>query len=270
MSFSLNGKTAIVTGAANGVGRAIALHFADVGANVMCVDIDEERLTEDLGEIAEQENSKIRLFAGDLRERLTIANLLSATLDAFDRVDVLVNASRQVLASDPLNPEDDAMEVMLQQNLMASFRLTQYVAKRMIKQAAEDESEDGNIGSIVNLSSIAADRTRPGLLAYSVSAAALDQLTRSMAVALSGQRIRVNAIAIGSVMSASLQMQLKDRSGLREEILSNTPLGRIASANEVVEAAQFLASDSAGFITGQVLTMDGGRTLLDPVSVPAH
>ncbi|MDG1802304.1 MAG: SDR family NAD(P)-dependent oxidoreductase, partial [Paracoccaceae bacterium] len=95
MSFSISGKTAIVTGAANGVGLAIGRHFVDGGANVMFVDMDEAGLSKELGKAVEDE-SNVRMFAGDLRQKLTIANLLSATIDAFDQVDILVNASRQV------------------------------------------------------------------------------------------------------------------------------------------------------------------------------
>ncbi|WP_209015960.1 SDR family NAD(P)-dependent oxidoreductase, partial [Roseibium sp. RKSG952] len=91
MSFSIAGKTAIVTGGANGIGLAIGRHFADAGANVMFADMDEKRLLEELGEQADDSN--IRYFAGDLREKLTIANLLSATLDAFDQVDILINGA---------------------------------------------------------------------------------------------------------------------------------------------------------------------------------
>ena len=86
MSFSIDGKTVIVTGAANGIGAALARHFAENGAHVMCADIDEKALKKDLGESADDSN--VRYFAGDLREKLTLANLLSATVDAFDRVDV--------------------------------------------------------------------------------------------------------------------------------------------------------------------------------------
>jgi 7-alpha-hydroxysteroid dehydrogenase len=270
MSFSISGKTAIVTGAANGVGLAIARHFADVGANVMFADMDEERLSQEVGEIGGEE-SNTSFFAGDLRERLTIANLLSATIDAFDRVDILVNASRQVLYSDPQDIDDDSIDVMLSQNLLAPLRLSQLVARRMIKQAKGSGPDAGSAGSIVNLSSIAAERTHPALMAFSVSAAALNQMTRSMAVSLSGHRIRVNAVAIGSVMSASLKDRLKESgAGLRDEIIDHTPLGRIASPGEAAEAAQFLSSESAGFITGQVLTLDGGRTLIDAVADGAH
>ena len=267
MSFSIAGKTAVVTGAANGVGLSIARHFLDAGANVMLADRDEDRLKDELGKEDEVENAAF--YAGDLREKLTIANLLSATLDRFDRVDILINASRQMIAADPLNDDDDAVAVLLEQNLMTSLRVTQLFARRMIKQAA-DADPDEPVGSIINLTSIAARRTQPNLLAYSVSSAALDQLTRSMAVALAPHRIRVNAISLGSVMSASLKGALKEHENMRGEIIESTPLSRIASPSELADAAQFLASDASSFMTGQILTLDGGRTLLDVSESPAH
>lgn len=270
MSFSIAGKTAIVTGAANGVGLAIARQFADQGVNVMMADRDEERLADEVGH-ASEDTGNMAFFAGDLRERLTQANLLSATLDKFDTVDILVNASRQVMASDPLNPDEDHVQDLLDQNLMTSLRLSQLIAKRMIKQSKDSDQTDGQVGSIVNISSIAARHTHPDLLGYSISSAALDQMTRSMAVALAENRIRVNAVAFGSVMSASLKQTLKDNGGdLRSEILGCTPMARIASPTEVADAVQYLASDGAGFVTGQIITIDGGRTLLDPVTLPAH
>ncbi|WP_101067609.1 SDR family NAD(P)-dependent oxidoreductase [Roseovarius salinarum] len=266
MPFSISGKTAIVTGGANGIGLAIGRHFVDQGANVMFADIDEARLEKELGDKVDGPN--IRYFAGDLREHLTQANLLSATIDAFDQVDILVNGSRQVVASDPLSPNDDGVEMLLQQNLLTSLRMSQLVAKRMIKQA--EGIETACAGTIVNLSSIAARRTHPDLLAYSVSSAALDQMTRSLAVALAPRRIRVNAVAFGSVMSASLKDTLKTNRSYRSDIEEHTPLGRIASPTELAEAVQYLSCDSAGFMTGQIMTVDGGRTLLDPVAAPAH
>ncbi len=266
MSFTITGKTAIITGAANGIGLAVARHFADHGANVMFADMDEGRLADELG--GHREDGNIRYFAGDLREKLTIQNLLSATIDAFESVDILINACRQIMPSDPLDPDDDSVEVLLQQNMLTALRLSQCVAKRMIKQA--EGREDGPVGSIVNLSSISSCRTHPDLLAYSVSNAALEQMTRSLAVALAPERIRVNAVAFGSVMSASLQETLKENREFRLEIEKRTPLSRIASANELGDAVQYLASEASSFMTGQVVTVDGGRTLVDPVDLPAH
>ena len=267
MSFSVAGKTAIVTGAANGVGLAIARHLADAGANVMFADKDETRLRAELGDIGDGKNN-IRYFAGDLRENLAVANLLSATLDAFDQVDILVNGARQVVRTSPLDPNDESMSVMLNQNLLSSLKLSQLVARRMIKQGKD--SDKPCIGTIVNLSSIAAQRTQSELMAFSVSCAALDQMTRSLAVSLAPERVRVNAVAFGSVMSASLQDYLRENPDHRDAILSATPQGRIAGPKEVAEAVQFLASDSSAFVTGEILTVDGGRSLIDAVSTSLH
>ncbi len=270
MSFSVSGKTAIVTGSAAGIGLAIARHFVDKGANVMFADVDEAKLEAEIGEEARAEGP-IRMFSGDLTEKLTIANLLSATVDAFDRVDILVNANRRTFISDVLSPEADGVEELWRHNVLSALRISQMTAKRMIQHAQRAELEPGTmLGSIINLSSIAAQATRPELLAYSMAAAATDQMTRSLAVALAPKGIRVNAVAFGSVMSASLQAALKDNPGYRDEIAEATPLGRIAAPAELAEAVQFLASDAAGFVTGQILTVDGGRGLLDVVGAPSH
>lgn len=267
MTFSIAGKTAIVTGAANGVGLAIGRHFVAEGANVVFADMDETRLSEELG-AADVEEERYRTFACDLRKKLSINNLMSMTIDSFERVDILVNASRQIMPSDPLNPKEDNVEAMLDQNLLTSLRLTQAISKRMMKQA--EGQDEGPVGSIINLSSIAARRANPDLLAYSIATAALDQMTRSMAVALAPQRIRVNAVAFGSVMSSSLKHQLRENEDYRGDIIDNTPLGRIAGPGEVSDAVQYLASDASSFVTGQIITVDGGRTLIDPASAPAH
>lgn len=269
MSYSIQGKTAIITGAANGIGLAIAKHFAAQGANVMMADMDEEKL-EIEKTLLTQDFENVRSFAGDLRQKLSIANLLSATIDEFENIDILVNASRQVLPSNPLEPKNDSFEALFKQNVLSNLRLSQLVAKRMIQQNEDSDEFSGDVGAIVNLSSIASERTHPDLLAYSVSCAALNQMTRSLAVSFAKHDIRVNAIAIGSVESANLHDVLIEDPDLRTAMEKATPLGRIAEAKEVAEVAQFLASGSSGFMTGQIITVDGGRTLIDPLDTAAH
>lgn len=268
MSFSIDGKCAIVTGAANGIGLAIARHFLDRGARVLVADTDEDRLQAEFGAEARGEGP-LRLFAGDLRDKLTISNLLSATVDAFDRVDILINAARVVKMSDPLKPGEDMVDEMLQGNLMTSLRMTQMTARRMIAQRPPEDDRP-TAGTIVNLSSIAARRSHLPFLGYSIACAALDQMTRSMALALAPQRIRVNAVSVGSVLSASLQSMLREAPDWRDAITAATPLGRIAPASEVVETVTYLASDASSFVTGQIIEIDGGRGLVDAATPPAH
>lgn len=269
MAISFEDKSVIVTGAGHGVGLATARRFAELGARVVLAGTDEDTLEQEAERLRKADYEAIH-HAGDLREKLTITNLLAVAIDAFDRIDVLVNASRDVRPSDPLDPDDKTFDYLMGQNVIPTLRLSQAVARRMIKAAEGEEEGRGGIGAIVNVTSIAARRTLPELMAYSAVSAALDQLTRSMAVAFARHRIRVNAIALGSVMSTSLKSALKDREGLQEDLTAATPLGRIGEAAEAAEAAVFLASDSASFITGQILAVDGGRTMLDPIDTPAH
>lgn len=271
MTFSIAGKTAIVTGAAAGIGHAIARHFLDQGANVVFADLSEKRLKTSCDDLSGKDTAC--LFVGDLREKLNIANLLSTTIDAFEQVDILVNAARMFCVTDPLDPADTTVEESLSQNLHVALRLSQTVARRMIAQAGQDRQDardQHDAGTIVNLSSLAAHRTQPELLAFSISTAALEQLTRSLAVALAPHHIRVNAIAAGSIMSGSLREVITEHPDFRDSILAGTPLQRIGTAGEVAEAAQFLASPASSFMTGQVIGVDGGRSVLDAVQRPAH
>jgi len=253
MAANISGKSVIVTGAANGVGLAIARQFVGKGANVLMVDADEEKLAAEIEALSESPGNAV-YFAGDLREKLTVKNLMAATIDAFDRVDVLINASRQVQASCELEADDECFELMIRQNTIVNMRLSQAVAKRMIAQKEP--------GAIVNLSSIAVQDCAADSIAYSVASAALNQLTRSLAVAYAPHDIRVNTVALGSVMSGSLQSQIAQEIELRDELVAATPLGRIGEASEAARAVLFLASSDSSFITGQVLAVDGGRSLL--------
>ena len=265
MSLSIQGRTAIVTGAARGIGLAVARRFEDAGANVMFADSDETALENELGEQMDGDGP-VRGFAGDLGQKLTLANLVSATIDAFDRVDILVNAHRMVQPCDPLAVGEDLLGDMLRENMISGLRLSQMVAKRMVAQAEEDGDERLQNGVIINVSSLAANWPTPKMLAYSISSAAQAQATRSLASALAPKRIRVNGVAFASIMSNVLQDKLREDPDLRARMIAATPLGRIAGADELAATVQFLASDASSFITGQILNIDGGRSLGDPLA----
>lgn len=264
--MEMNGKSCIVTGAADGVGLAVARRLAEKGARVVIADTAEETVTKECERLREL-GLEVVSFAGDIHERLTMANLISTTIDSFDRVDVLVNAARSVDQQDPLTMEPGDLADAFDLNVTAPFRLIQMVVKRFQKQA-EEEGEDEASGAIVNVTSIAASRSLPEMTGYAIASAGLEQMTRSLAVRLAPEHIRVNAVAIGSIMSSNLRTLIQQDPELRNRILAVTPAGRIGESEDAAEAVAFLASDAARFVTGQVLSVDGGRSLADPLGIP--
>ena len=155
------------------------------------------------------------------------------------------------------------------QNLIATLNVSQLFAKTVIKQTKNRKNSE-IVGSIINLTSIAANQTIPEMMPYSVTCAALNQMTRSLAVSLAKNGIRVNAISLGSIMSSSLRLNLHGNPELQDSIIDATPLGYIAEPGEVADLALFLSSDSAKFLTGQVVTIDGGRSILNKLEKTAY
>lgn len=265
MAQSVQGKVAIITGAAHGVGAAVARRFIEAGARVMLVDRDDEALASVVGELGAEAKMAGHSCCA-MEDRLAVNNLIAATIDAHDRIDIVVDTDRVVTYGEALDMTGAEFAAAVDVNLRGPFLLAQAAAKRMIQQEAE---EGAARGAIVFVSSVLGQRTVPGLLPYSVACAALDQLTRALAIGLAPHRIRVNGIAIGAVMTDALRDMLRDKPEMREPLLKTTPLGRIGDSDEAAEAALFLATGAASFVTGQVLAVDGGRSVLDPLATPA-
>lgn len=261
MNGAFEGKSVIVTGAGAGIGRAAARRLAGQGARLVLSDSDADML-EETRELVAAEGEPPRLWRCELRDKLGVANLVAYANDRLPRIDILINASLIAPIGDPLALTLEDLDRAMTANLSATFALSQSVARLMI----ETRPAEGEAGAIVNLTSIAARITAPELLPFSVSCAARDQLTRSMAAALAPEGVRVNAVATGAVMTRELRDAIRETRPLREAILRATPMGRIAEADEAAEAVLFLAGRRASFITGSTLTVDGGRSTLDPLA----
>ena len=253
----LENKVAIVTGGARGIGRAIAQRFLEEGARVVIADIDDEAgpgTAQDLGTFG-----PVRFVECDVGERLDVRNLVAVTIDAFADIDVLVNNAAVLHTADFLQVEEADFDRVLRTNLKGAFLTAQAVARHMVERVGDG----GRAGAIVNIASVNAVLAIGDQVPYSVSHGAINQLTKSMALALAPHGIRVNAIGPGSIMTAMLESVLVQDAELRRRILRRTPLGRIGEPREVAAVAAFLASDEASYITGQTVYADGGRLALN-------
>lgn len=254
--MSLENKVAIVTGAARGIGFAIASRFATDGARVVIADIDE-----DSGSRAAQEigaHGAVRFVRCDVGEPADVENLITATIGAWGAIDVLVNNAGIVHGADFLELEEADFDRVLRVNLKGAFLVGQAAARRMVEQV----KQGGAPGAVVNMSSVNAIFAIANQVPYSVSKGGVNQLTRAMALSLAPYGIRVNAIGPGSIMTSMLATVNADQEAKRR-LLSRTPLGRIGDPSEIASVAAFLASDEASYITGQTVYADGGRLPLN-------
>ncbi len=252
----LHGRTAIVTGAATGIGRAIAERLLAEGARVVAADIDEARGVET--ERALSPGGDIRFVKTDVGRRAEVEALLRAALDAHGSVEILVNNAGIVHGADFLEIAEADFDRVLTVNLKGSFLLGQAVARHMVERVQAGEKP----GAIVNMSSVNAVFAIANQVPYSVSKGGINQLTKVMALSLAPHGIRVNAIGPGSIMTDMLASVNADPAA-KNRILSRTPMGRIGDPSEIASIAAFLASDDASYITGQTIYADGGRLPLN-------
>jgi 3-oxoacyl-[acyl-carrier protein] reductase len=248
MSFDFSGKTAIVTGAAHGFGRAISLAFAERGASVWACDVvdDEVRETERLGSTAGL-TCLARIV--DVTDKRAVNALASDACAATGRVDILVNNAGVTRDGLSMRMSMEDWDTVMNTNLKGAFNFIQAVMRPMIKQRS---------GRIINISSIAGLIGNAGQANYAASKAGLIGLTKTLARELASRGITVNAVAPG-LIETDMTTVLSEE--IRQNILKNVPLGKLGEPEDIAGAVAYLASAEAKYITGQVLTVDGGMVM---------
>jgi NAD(P)-dependent dehydrogenase (short-subunit alcohol dehydrogenase family) len=244
-------RVVLVTGATSGIGRACALRFAKAGARLAAVGRDKEALSALSKEIGEL-NGETLLLQADLSRAEDAERVIDQTIEGAGGIDVLVNAAGHIATGTIEDSSLEAWDAMLNINLRSVFWLTQKALPSLIERR----------GNVVNISSVTGLRAFPGVLAYCVSKAALDQLTRCAALELAAKGVRINAVNPGVVVT-----EIHRRGGMTddqyESFLERSkqthPLGRVGQAAEIAELVFFLASDQASWITGATYSIDGGR-----------
>jgi glucose 1-dehydrogenase len=248
--MKLDGKVAIITGAARGIGLAIAKRYVAEGAKVVIADVDAAA-----GEAAARAlGAASRFKATDVGDAQQAQSLVAFACEAFGALDILVNNAGIVHTADFLDLKEADFDRVLRVNLKGVFLTGQAAARHMVDQVKAGRPP----GVIVNMSSINAVVASANLAAYCVSKGGIAQLTKVMALSLAPHGIRVNAIGPGSIMTDILKSVATDREAKRR-LLSRTPLGRIGEPEEIAAIALFLASDDAAYVSGQTVYADGGR-----------
>jgi NAD(P)-dependent dehydrogenase (short-subunit alcohol dehydrogenase family) len=242
-------KTAIVTGGGSGIGLAIAGKFVGAGIRTLIIGRNEEKLAaakEKLGELCES-------HACDLSKLSAIPSLMKAIVEKHGRIDVLVNNAGINLKREFTEVTDEEFDRIIQTNVTAVFALSREVVKCMLDREIK--------GSIINISSMASQYGLPKVIAYTASKAAIEGMTRAMATELSPKGIRINCIAPGFIATDMSAKALNNDPERKAKVMGRTPMGHMGDPADVGDAALFLASDAAKYITGVVLPVDGGNSI---------
>jgi NAD(P)-dependent dehydrogenase (short-subunit alcohol dehydrogenase family) len=242
------GKVAIITGGGSGLGFAMAEKFTQAGIKTIIVGRNEEKLK------TAKEQLGVNCFykSCDLNDLSLIPALVENIITEFGQIDILVNNAGINMKKEFTEVTDEEFQRVLTTNVCSVFALSREVVKFMLQKKS---------GSIINISSMAAQYGLPKVIAYSASKTAIDGMTRAMAVELSPNGIRVNAIAPGFIYSAMTDAALNSDPERKAKVFGRTPMGHMGQPNDIGEAALFLAGDTAKYITGVVLPVDGGNSI---------
>jgi NAD(P)-dependent dehydrogenase (short-subunit alcohol dehydrogenase family) len=244
--LDLTGKTAVVIGGTSGIGRAIALGYVDAGANVIATSRRKEQVEEVAAEI-EARGKTVRVTS-DVNARTSLQSVLESAVKTFGKVDILVNSAGRTKRGPTLDFSEDDWNQILETNLTGTLRACQVFGKHMIERG---------YGRIINIASLSSFVALMEVAAYSASKAAVASLTKSLAIEWAKFGVNVNAIAPG-VFRTALNEKLLDGTARGQEFLLRNPMKRFGKVEELAGAAIFLASDSASFVNGEILSVDGG------------
>jgi 3-oxoacyl-[acyl-carrier protein] reductase len=243
--FDLEGKVAIVTGSAQGIGRAIALNLAQGGARIVLTDMREPKLDEVVKEIEAQGGKAIR-FVVDVTDREAVRKVVDQTLETWEKIDILVNNAGITRDSLVMRMKVEDWQAVLKTNLDGAFYCIQAVLPSMVRQ---------RYGRIVSIASVVAQAGNVGQANYISSKAGIIGLTKAVAAEVARRNITVNAVAPGFIatsMTENLPPEIK------EKMLSLIPVGRMGTDTEIAAGVRFLVSEEARYITGHVLNINGG------------
>ncbi len=247
--MKLKNKVALITGAAQGIGRAIATTLAQQGANVVVADIQLEKAETTAKEIMAETGQKVIAVHVDVVDSASVKAMIDRTIDEFERIDILVNNAGITRDSLIMRMKEADWDLVLNINLKGTFNCSKAVIRPMMKQ---------HYGRIVNITSVSGLIGQVGQTNYSSSKAGIIGFTKALAREVGSRKITVNAVAPGLVKTA-LTIDLPEE--LKDMFIEMTPLGRYGEPEDIANAVAFLVSDEASYITGQVLSVDGGMAM---------